>query len=70
MNVRALMIILTQNNCSVPQLAKLLCISKSSIYRKLSGVCDFSRAEIAVMKKMFSLSSEKLVEIFFCGERV
>ena len=69
MNVRALMVILTKNNCSVPELAKLLCISKSSIYRKLSGVCDFSRSEIALMKRIFSLSSENLVEIFFAGER-
>ncbi len=65
MNVRALMIKLTQNDCTMSDLAKILGISKSSVYRKMSGITEFTRLEIATIKSAFNLNDDDLVEIFF-----
>ncbi len=65
MNVRALMTKLAQHGCTSADLAEILGISKSSVYRKLSGVTEFTRLEISIMKSAFMLDEDSLVEIFF-----
>lgn len=65
MNIRALMAQLVKNNYTTLGLANLLGISRSTVYRKISGQVEFTRAEIAIMRDAFSLDSDSLIEIFF-----
>lgn len=65
MNIRALMSELAYKNCSVAKLADLLGISKTSVYRKLSGKTEFTCSEIEIMKNTLNISGEKLLKIFF-----
>ena len=65
MNIRALMIKLIEHGYTTARLAELLGISKSSVYRKLSGTTEFTRQEIALIRNAFSLDDDSLVEIFF-----
>ncbi len=65
MNVRELMSELAYKNCNVAELAKMLGLSKTSIYRKLSGKTDFTCTEIGRLKTRLEMSDETLVKIFF-----
>lgn len=65
MNIRELMSELAYKNCSVSELAERLGLSKTSVYRKLSGKNDFTRTEIEKIKSLLELSDEALVKIFF-----
>ena len=65
MNIRALMAQLVKHNYTSLGLANLLGISRSTVYRKISGQVEFTRAEIAIMRDAFSLDSDSLIEIFF-----
>ena len=65
MNIRALMAELAYNDCSVAKLANTLGISKTSVYRKLSGQTEFTRSEIAAMKSSLNITGEKILNIFF-----
>ena len=46
-------------------MAKLLKISKSAIYRKLSGKSDFTRKEILLLINFLEISTDKAMDIFF-----
>ena len=65
MNVRELMSELSYNDCNVAELAQALGLSKTTIYRKLSGQTDFTCSEIEKLKSHLELSDEKLLKIFF-----
>ncbi len=67
MNIRELMSELAYKNCNVTDLAATLGLSKTSIYRKLSGKTDFTCTEIEKIKTKLDMSDEKLVKIFFTG---
>lgn len=49
----------------VPDLARKICISKSSLYRKLSGETNFSVREANAIKKELRMSNARAREIFF-----
>lgn len=40
-------------------------ISATALYRKVSGVSDFSASEIKKISSVLSLSNEKIIDIFF-----
>ncbi len=65
MRIRELMSELTYKNCNVAELAKALGLSKTSVYRKLSGKSDFTCSEIEKIKARLDMSDEVLVKIFF-----
>ena len=65
MNIRELMSELSYNDCNVAEFAEALGLSKSTIYRKLSGQTDFTCTEIKRMRSILDLSDEKLLKIFF-----
>lgn len=46
-------------------IAELLGISKSAIYRKLSGKSDFTRKEILLLINFLEISTDRAMEIFF-----
>ena len=46
-------------------IAELLGISKSAIYRKLSGKSDFTRKEILLLINFLGISTDRAMEIFF-----
>lgn len=49
----------------ISDIAKLLRISKSAIYRKLNGKSDFTRKEILLLINFLDISTEKAMNIFF-----
>lgn len=51
----------------VSALAKILCISRSTASRKLSGDKAFSQSEIVVIAQKYGLSAEEIKEIFVDG---
>ncbi|MBQ7822501.1 MAG: helix-turn-helix domain-containing protein [Clostridia bacterium] len=65
MNIYALNLRLDQKKCSYKDLAELLGISRSSLYRKLSGQTDFTCTEIAGIRQHLALTDTALIEIFF-----
>lgn len=65
MNIYALNLMLDQNHCSNKNLADSLGISRSSLYRKMSGQTEFTCCEIGIIRRLLKLSDEALVEIFF-----
>ena len=65
MNIYALNVKLDQNRCTYKQLAEILQISRSSLYRKISGQTEFSCREIAIIRQHLKLSDAALIEIFF-----
>ncbi len=67
MNIRKLMSKLAYKNCNTAELAEALGLSKTSVYRKLSGKSDFTCTEISKLKSRLELSGDDLVQIFFSG---
>lgn len=49
----------------VTDVAKVLNISKSAMYRKLNGKSDFTRKEICDLIDYLQINTEKAMEIFF-----
>lgn len=68
MNIRLMWGILKHKKCSANELAEHLGISKSSVYRKLWGQSEFTRAEILTMRKVLKLSYGDIIKIFFYDE--
>ncbi|MBQ7546331.1 MAG: helix-turn-helix domain-containing protein [Clostridia bacterium] len=48
---------------SIPELAKKLSISKTTLYRKMNGESDFYRNEIQIVAEI--IGKEKVDSIFF-----
>ncbi len=65
MNIRALMAQLTYNDINTAELAEILEVSRTTVYRKLSGLSDFTCPEIGRIKQKLGLDAQELVDIFF-----
>ena len=65
MNVSLLWGVLRRNHCSVAKLSKHLGIAVTTGYRKLDGKTEFTRKEIAIIRKVFNLTYGELIDIFF-----
>ncbi|SEN94510.1 Mga helix-turn-helix domain-containing protein [Peptostreptococcus russellii] len=60
-----LMYYMAKKNLNNNGLARVLGISVSSLYRKKSGISDFTRNEIQSIKKELDLNGEEVMRIFF-----
>ena len=56
------------NELTMREMATKLSLSKSGLYRKLNGTCEFTRLEISKIIKCLNLSEEKTMQIFFMDE--
>lgn len=65
MNTELLMDEIKKANISLKDLYVMLNISRSSLYRKLTGKTEFTRSEVEQLSKKLKLSKEKIYEIFF-----
>ncbi len=50
---------------SISDIAGLLNISKSAIYRKLKGKSEFTRKEILLLISFLEINTDKAMSIFF-----
>lgn len=53
---------------SISGISQLLGIDQSTLYRKMSGISDFTRNEIQMIKTALTLSNEEVDSIFFSAE--
>ena len=65
MNTELLMDEIKKADISLKDLYVMLNISRSSLYRKLTGKTEFTRSEVEQLSKKLNLSKEKIYEIFF-----
>lgn len=65
MNINLLKAQIALKGKKISDIAKLLRISKSAIYRKLNGKSDFTRKEILLLINFLDISTEKAMNIFF-----
>lgn len=65
MNVNMLKAQMALKGKRVIDVAKVLNISKSAMYRKLNGKSDFTRKEICDLIDYLQINTEKAMEIFF-----
>ncbi len=65
MNVNLLKAQIALKGKKISDITKLLKISKSAIYRKLSGKSDFTRKEILLLINFLDISNDKAMDIFF-----
>lgn len=65
MNVNLLKAQIVLKGKKISDITKLLKISKSATYRKLSGKSDFTRKEILLLINFLDISINKAMDIFF-----
>ena len=65
MNVKLLKSQIVLNGHTLVQVAAYLEISRSALYRKMSGECEFTRKEVLKLKSLLKLSDYQVIEIFF-----
>ena len=66
MDIQRLKAIMVLHDESVRDLADVIGLSPSSVYRKLDGVCgEFTQGEIAKIKAHYDLTAEQVDQIFF-----
>lgn len=65
LNVKKFRAILILKGKTVKDIANLLNINITTLYRKLNGESDFYRNEIDAISKDLNLSLEEIEEIFF-----
>lgn len=53
------------HNITMKELASALHISRSGLYKKISGESKFNYDEICIMKDLFKLNTETFMDIFF-----
>lgn len=58
----------SKNGVPLNQLADMLGISESTLFRKMSGSSDFYRHEIIEIRKVLKLTPEEVSKIFFDRE--
>lgn len=61
MNVNKLKGLMAENNITQQDVAKLLNISSTGLYKKLTGKAEFKASEIKILADFFSVSTD----IFF-----
>lgn len=67
MNISELQAELGRNGISIPQLAKIVGISKKAMYERFKGETQFKQNEILTIKKELNLTDERLMAIFFAS---
>ena len=65
MNVKLLKSQIVLNQYTLVQVAAYLEISRSALYRKISGESEFTRKEVLKLKCLLKLSDHQVIEIFF-----
>ena len=65
MNINLLKAQIVLKGKKVSVVSKNLRISKSALYRKLSGKSDFTRGEICKIINFLEIETDKAMEIFF-----
>ena len=66
MNIQELKVEMIRHNDNGGDLAKALGISRQTLSRKFnSNNADFTQSEIATIQKRYSLTGERITEIFF-----
>ena len=65
MNIKKLRAKMVENGYTLKTLSKAMGLSISTIQRKVSGTCEFSRDEIEKLSKVLKLNSEQIIDIFF-----
>ena len=68
MNVKLLKSQIVLNQYTLVQVAAYLEISRSALYRKISGESEFTRKEVLKLKSLLKLSDHQVIEIFFNEE--
>ena len=68
MNVKLLKSQIVLNSYTLVQVAAYLEISRSALYRKISGESEFTRKEVLKLKCLLKLSDHQVIEIFFNEE--
>lgn len=68
MNISELNAELARKNISIPELAKLMGVSKKLIYSRFKGETSFKHDEICKIVNILSLSQEKMMLIFFSNQ--
>lgn len=53
------------NGKSIPEVANMMNLSKSSLYRKIHGKSEFTRKEITELIDILHIEPYKAMEIFF-----
>lgn len=65
MNLTEFKVEMIRNNLNQLQLSEAMGLTQSAMSKKLNGVNDFSREDIAKAIKIFKLTPERTKEIFF-----
>ena len=65
MNANELRAEIARNNLTIPKLAKLINVNKSTLYSRVNGKTPFTQKEITEIAKILNLSKEKIFFIFF-----
>ena len=68
MNVKLLKSQIVFNKYTLVQVAAYLEISRSALYRKISGESEFTRKEVLKLKCLLKLSDHEVIKIFFNEE--
>lgn len=54
-----------RNGVTLQQVAETLGISRVTLWKKLHGISDFTRAEIVAACHLFDIGADRMLEIFF-----
>lgn len=65
MNLTEFKIEMVRNNLNQLQLAKAMGLKQSNLSKKINGVTEFTREDIAKAIKVLNLSPDRTKEIFF-----
>ena len=68
LNIKELKIELVKQNLSIPKLADLIHMNKTTLYKRFNGKICFSQKEISDISTVLGLSQERIFEIFFTAE--
>lgn len=68
MNVRELKAQMIRHDKSADQLCEACGISRTSWFRKVSGVTEFTQNEISILRRELELDADQTMLIFFDGE--
>ncbi len=50
---------------TVKDIAQVIGINETTLYRKIKGITDFSRNEMSIIKTFLNLNSDEFEKIFF-----
>lgn len=56
---------LIDSDLTLREIAKAIGISEATLYRKIRGITEFSRNELAIIKTKLELNTEEFEQIFF-----